>query len=63
MTMLERNKKSSVGIVLVSISIFLLPVYVSDAILDRTDDGFLPLDDQVRGFVLGIPSVKPKWLI
>jgi len=57
MTMLERNKKSRVGIVLVSISIFLLLVYGSDAILDRTDDGFLPFDDQVRGFVLGIPSV------
>ena len=57
MTMLERNKKSSVGIVLVSISIFLLLVYGSDAILDSTDDGFLPLDDQVRGFALGIPSV------
>jgi len=57
MTMLERNKKSSVGIVLVSISIFLLLVYGSDAILDRTDDGFLPFDAQVRGFVLGIPSV------
>ncbi len=57
MTMLERNKKSSVGIVLVSISIFLLLVYGSDTILDRTDDGFLPFDAQVRGFVLGIPSV------
>jgi len=57
MTMLERNKKSSVGIVLVSISIFLLLVYGSDAILDRTDNGFLPFDAQVRGFVLGIPSV------
>ena len=57
MAMLEGNKKSSVGIVLVSISIFLLLVYGSDAILDRTDDGFLPLDAQVRGFVLGIPSV------
>ncbi len=57
MTMLEENKKSCVGIVLVSISIFLLLVYGSDAILDRTDDGFLPLDDRVRGFALGIPSV------
>ncbi len=57
MTMQERNKKSSVGIVLVSISIFLLLVYGSDAILDRTDDGFLPFDAQVRGFALGIPSV------
>ena len=57
MTMLERNKKSSVGMILVSISIFLLLVYGSDAILDRTDDGFLPFDAQVRGFVLGIPSV------
>jgi len=57
MTMLERNKKSRVGIVLVSISIFLLLVYGSDAILDKTDEGFLPFDDQVRGFVLGIPSV------
>jgi len=57
MTMLERNKKSRVGIVLVSISIFLLLVYGSDAILDRTDDGFLPFDAQVRGFALGIPSV------
>ncbi len=57
MTMLERNKKSRVGIILVSISIFLLFVYGSDAILDKTDEGFLPFDDQVRGFVLGIPSV------
>ncbi len=57
MTMLERNNKSRVGIVLVSISIFLLLVYGSDAILDRTDEGFLPFDDRVRGFVLGIPSV------
>jgi len=36
---------------------FLLLVYGSDAILDRTDDGFLPFDAQVRGFALGIPSV------
>ena len=43
--------------ILVSISIFLLLVYGSDAILDRTDDGFLPFDAQVRGFALGIPSV------
>ena len=57
MTMQEKDKKSCVGIVLVSISIFLLLVYGSDTILDRTDDGFLPLDDRVRGFVLGIPSV------
>ena len=57
MAMLERNKKSSVGIVLVSISIFLLLAYGSDAILDRTGDGFLPFDAQVRGFVLVIPSV------
>ena len=57
MTMQEKDKKSCVGIVLVSISIFLLLVYGSDAILDRTDGGFLPLDDRVRGFVLGIPSV------
>jgi len=57
MTMLERNKKSRVGIVLVSISIFLLLVYGSDAILDKTNEGFLPFDDRVRGFVLGIPSV------
>ena len=57
MTMLEENKKSCVGIVLISISIFLLLVYGSDTILDRTDDGFLPLDDRVRGFALGIPSV------
>ncbi len=55
--MLERNKKSRVGIVLVLISIFLLLVYGSDAILDKTDEGFLPFDDRVRGFVLGIPSV------
>jgi len=57
MTMLEENKKSSVGYALVSISIFLLLVYGSDIILDRTDDGFLPFDAQVRGFALGIPSV------
>ena len=57
MTMLEENKKSCVGIVLVSISIFLLLVYGSDAILDRTDDGFLPFNAQVRGFALGIPCV------
>ncbi len=57
MTMLERNNKSRVGIVLVLISIFLLFVYGSDAILDKTDEGFLPFDDQIRGFVLGIPSV------
>ena len=57
MTMQEENKKSCVGVVLVLISIFLLLVYGSDAILDRTDDGFLPFDAQVRGFVLGIPSV------
>ena len=57
MTMQEENKKSCVGVVLVLISIFLLLVYGSDAILDRTDDGFLPFDAQVRGFALGIPSV------
>jgi len=57
MKMLERNKKTRVGIVLVFISIFLLLVYGSDAILDKTDEGFLPFDDRVRGFVLGIPSV------
>ena len=57
MAMLERNKKSNVGIVLVSISIFLLLAYGSDTILDRTGDGFLPFDAQVRGFALGIPSV------
>ncbi len=57
MTMQKENKKSCVGIVLISISIFLLLVYGSDAILDRTDDGFLPFDAQVRGFALGIPSV------
>ncbi len=57
MTMQEVNYKSCVGVVLVLISIFLLLVYGSDAILDRTDDGFLPFDAQVRGFALGIPSV------
>jgi len=57
MTMLERNNKSRVGIVLVSVSIFLLLVYGSDAILDKTNEGFLPFDNQIRGFVLGIPSV------
>jgi hypothetical protein len=56
MKMLERNN-NSIGIVLVLISIFLLTVYGSDAILDKTDEGFLPFDDQVRGFALGIPSV------
>jgi len=55
--MLERNKKTRVGIVLVSISIFLLLVYGTDAILDKTDEGFLPFDDRVRGIVLGIPIV------
>jgi len=55
--MLERNKKSRVGIVLVSISIFLLLVYGTDAILDKTDEGFLPFDVRVRGIVLGIPIV------
>jgi len=57
MKMLERNKKTRVGIVLVFISIFLLLVYGSDAILDKTDEGFLPFDDRVRGFVLGVPSI------
>jgi len=57
MKMLERNKKSRVGIVLVSISIFLLLVYGTDAILDKTDEGFLPFDVRVRGIVLGIPIV------
>jgi len=57
MRLLERNNKSRVGTVLVSISIFLLLIYGTDAILDKTDEGFLPFDDRVRGFVLGIPSV------
>jgi len=43
--------------ILTLIAIFLILVYGADAVLDRTDVGFLPFDSKTRGFVLGLPSV------
>ena len=57
MTMLERNKKIQVAIIMTLISIVLLIVYGTDALLERSDEGFLPFDARVRGFALGVPSV------
>jgi len=55
--MLERNKKIQVAIIMTLISIVLLIVYGIDALLERSDEGFLPFDARVRGFALGVPSV------
>jgi len=56
MTMLERKKNNFAKILTVT-AIFLILVYGVDAVLDRTDAGFLPFDSKTRGFVLGLPSV------
>ncbi len=54
--MLEK-KKNNFAKILTAIAIFLILVYGADAVLDRTDVGFLPFDSKIRGFVLGLPSV------
>ena len=55
--MMIGNRKPKIAIIMISISIVLLIVYVADAVLERSDEGFLPFDASVRGFALGIPSV------
>jgi len=56
MTMLEK-KKNNFAKILTLTAIFLILVYGADAVLDRTDAGFLPFDAKTRGFALGLPSV------
>ena len=52
-----QKKKNNLAKILTLIAIFLILVYGLDAVLDRTDAGFLPFDSKTRGLVLGLPSV------
>jgi len=54
--MLEK-KRNRLAKILTLIAIFLILVYGADTVLDRADEGFLPFDSKIRGFVLGLPSV------
>jgi len=56
MTMLEK-KRNRLAKILTLIAIFSILVYGADVVLDRADEGFLPFDSKIRGFVLGLPSV------
>jgi len=54
--MLEK-KRNRLAKILTLIAIFSILVYGADVVLDRADEGFLPFDSKIRGFVLGLPSV------
>jgi len=54
--MLEK-KKNTLARILTLVAIILILVYGANAVLDRTDAGFLPFDSKTGGFVLGLPSV------
>ncbi|MEE8181129.1 MAG: hypothetical protein V3T67_04740 [Nitrosopumilaceae archaeon] len=54
---MSEKKKNNIAKILALIAIFLILVYGADAVLDRSDEGFLPFDSKTRGFVLGLPSV------
>ncbi len=54
---MSEKKKNNIAKILALIALFLILVYGVDAVLDRSDAGFLPFDSKTRGFVLGIPSV------
>ncbi len=54
---MSEKKKNNIAKILALIAIFLILVYGADAVLDRTDVGFLPFDSKIRGFALGLPSV------
>ncbi len=54
---MSEKKKNNIAKILALIALFLILAYGVDAVLDRSDAGFLPFDSKTRGFVLGIPSV------
>ena len=55
---MKAPQKNKIAIILTLIAIVVILVYGIDAILDiRVEEGFLPFDSKIRGYVLGLPSV------
>ena len=54
---MKTSELNKIALILTLIAIILILVYGIDAILDTTEEGFLPFDEKIRGYVLGLPSV------